>query len=155
MHSIQGNLRKNGEFINNQGGALLHHNSPIPWSTFAQYLTPYWWNGREWQNVDTALLRRYVGKVMAGDSTVKVSKSRIDSTMSVMLDQTQRLNCINPASNLVFFRNGSFNPETAILSPHDPANFNNRTLSVDYDPVAVAPTWQNWLADIFKTNMSG
>ncbi|WP_261369922.1 transposase, partial [Yersinia aldovae] len=25
--------------INNQGGALLHHNSPIPWSTFAQYLT--------------------------------------------------------------------------------------------------------------------
>ncbi|MDW9425901.1 helicase, partial [Yersinia enterocolitica] len=20
-------------------GALLHHNSPIPWSTFAQYLT--------------------------------------------------------------------------------------------------------------------
>jgi hypothetical protein len=39
MHSIQGNLRKNGEFINNQGGALLHHNSPIPWSTFAQYLT--------------------------------------------------------------------------------------------------------------------
>ncbi|WP_186366620.1 tail fiber assembly protein, partial [Yersinia thracica] len=24
---------------NNQGGALLHHNSPIPWSTFAQYLT--------------------------------------------------------------------------------------------------------------------
>ncbi|MDW9427262.1 helicase, partial [Yersinia enterocolitica] len=28
------------EFINNQGGALLHHNSPIPWSTFAQYLTP-------------------------------------------------------------------------------------------------------------------
>ncbi|AJJ63033.1 putative transposase [Yersinia aldovae] len=39
MHSIQGDLRKNGEFINNQGGALLHHNSPIPWSTFAQYLT--------------------------------------------------------------------------------------------------------------------
>ncbi|WP_415843970.1 hypothetical protein, partial [Yersinia enterocolitica] len=39
MHSIQGNLRKNGEFINNQGGAVLHHNSPIPWSTFAQYLT--------------------------------------------------------------------------------------------------------------------
>uniref|UniRef100_UPI001E46AA9C hypothetical protein n=1 Tax=Yersinia enterocolitica TaxID=630 RepID=UPI001E46AA9C len=37
--SIQGDLRKNGEFINNQGGALLHHNSPIPWSTFAQYLT--------------------------------------------------------------------------------------------------------------------
>ncbi|PNM27329.1 helicase [Yersinia enterocolitica] len=35
----QGNLRKNGESINNQGGALLHHNSPIPWSTFAQYLT--------------------------------------------------------------------------------------------------------------------
>ncbi|WP_253276784.1 STAS domain-containing protein, partial [Yersinia enterocolitica] len=32
-------LRKNGEFINNQGGAVLHHNSPIPWSTFAQYLT--------------------------------------------------------------------------------------------------------------------
>ncbi|MDW9424912.1 helicase, partial [Yersinia enterocolitica] len=22
-------------------GALLHHNSPIPWSTFAQYLT-FW-----------------------------------------------------------------------------------------------------------------
>ncbi|MCG9189580.1 hypothetical protein KUG21_20780, partial [Yersinia enterocolitica] len=41
MHSIQGDLRKNGEFINNQGGALLHHNSPIPWSTFAQYLTVY------------------------------------------------------------------------------------------------------------------
>jgi hypothetical protein len=40
MHNIQGNLRKNGEFINNQGGALLHHNSPILWSTFAQYLTP-------------------------------------------------------------------------------------------------------------------
>ncbi|WP_221927927.1 hypothetical protein, partial [Yersinia enterocolitica] len=39
MHSIQGNLRKNGEFINNQGGAVLHHNSPIPWSIFAQYLT--------------------------------------------------------------------------------------------------------------------
>ncbi|MCE3110067.1 hypothetical protein, partial [Yersinia enterocolitica] len=38
---IQGDLRKNGEFINNQGGALLHHNSPIPWSTFAQYLTMY------------------------------------------------------------------------------------------------------------------
>ncbi|EKN4924146.1 helicase [Yersinia enterocolitica] len=39
MHSIQGTLRKNGEFINNQGGVLLHHNSPISWSTFAQYLT--------------------------------------------------------------------------------------------------------------------
>ncbi|MBW5827167.1 hypothetical protein H0I68_19205 [Yersinia kristensenii] len=43
MHSIQGNLRKNGEFINNQGGALLHHNSPTPWSTFAQYLTLVVW----------------------------------------------------------------------------------------------------------------
>ncbi|PNM27302.1 helicase [Yersinia enterocolitica] len=47
MHSIQGNLRKNGEFINNQGGALLHHNSPIPWSTFAGLPQLGWWKTNE------------------------------------------------------------------------------------------------------------
>jgi len=112
--------------------------------------SPHWWNGREWQIVEERMLRRYVGELIGGDQLAKASKTRIDSTMSVMLDHVPMLGRLNSPSTLVFFRNGAFNPKTGNVLPHDPINKNSRTLSVDYDPTAVAPTWQNWLSDIFS-----
>jgi putative DNA primase/helicase len=112
---------------------------------------PHWWTGSEWSPADDALLRRYVGNVMEGDQLAKVTKSRIDGTVSLILDHAPMLGRIDPPSRLVFFRNGAFNPETGTLAPHDPVNANSRTLAVDYDPAAVAPTWRAWLADIFQS----
>ena len=112
---------------------------------------PHWWTGSEWSPADDALLRRYVGNVMEGDQLAKVTKSRIDGTVSLILDHAPMLGRIDPPSRLVFFRNGAFNPETGTLAPHDPVNANSRTLAVDYDPAAVAPAWLAWLADIFQT----
>lgn len=115
---------------------------------------PHWWTGKDWQHADAALLRRYVGNMMEGDQlakVAKVTKSRIDGTVSLILDHVPMLGRLNLPSKTVFFNNGAFNPETGTLAPHDPANVNSRTLAVDYDPAAVAPTWQSWLADIFQT----
>lgn len=112
---------------------------------------PHWWTGKEWQPADAALLRRYVGNVMEGDQLAKVTKSRIDGTVSLILDHAPMLGRLNPPSKTVFFSNGAFNPETGTLAPHDPGNANSRTLATDYDPAAVAPAWLAWLADIFQT----
>lgn len=112
---------------------------------------PHWWTGKEWQPAEAALLRRYVGIVMEGDQLAKVTKSRIDGTVSLILDHAPMLGRLNPPSKTVFFSNGAFNPETGTLAPHDPGNANSRTLATDYDPAAVAPTWRAWLADIFQT----
>lgn len=112
---------------------------------------PHWWTGKDWQPAEDALLRRYVGNVMEGDQLAKVTKSRIDGTVSLIRDHAPMLGRLNPPSKTVFFSNGAFNPETGTLAPHDPANANSRTLAVDYDPTAVAPTWRAWLADIFQS----
>lgn len=112
---------------------------------------PHWWTGREWQPVDSLLLRRYVARAMEGDQQGSVSKSRLDGTLSMLPLIAPMLGRLNPPSKTVFFSNGAFNPETGTLAPHDPGNANSRTLATDYDPAAVAPTWRAWLADIFQT----
>ncbi|GAB3216034.1 phage/plasmid primase, P4 family [Pseudaeromonas pectinilytica] len=114
---------------------------------------PHWWNGREWEPVDPLLLRRHVARAMESDQSkgIRVNKSRLDGTLSMLPLIAPMLGRLNPPSKTVFFSSGAFNPETGTLAPHDPANANSRTLAVDYDPTAVAPTWRAWLADIFQS----
>lgn len=110
----------------------------------------HWWNGQAWEFAPDDLLRRAVGIAMM-DANIKTTRSRIEGTFAVMRDQLPRFGQIDPPSRLVFFNNGALDVHTGAVTAHNAAHRNSRVIPVDYDPSATCPTWQAWLADIFRS----
>lgn len=51
--------------------------------------------------------------------------------------------------DLLALRNGTIDLRTGTLRPHDPDDLMTRKVNVDYDPDALAPTWDYFLTSVF------
>ena len=112
----------------------------------------HWWNGKAWEISEDSLLRRHIGNAMLSGE-IKTTKTRIDGTLSVMKDQLPLMGDINPQERVVFFNNGVLNLDTFELQSHDVKFKNSRYIDVDYSEEFKAPVWDNWLNEIFESDL--
>ncbi|MFC6979491.1 hypothetical protein [Microbulbifer taiwanensis] len=79
-----------------------------------------------------------------------VTHNLLSGTLQVLKDQAPRIGTPDPTEPVAFFLNGALELSTGSLRPICPADRNTRTLSVNYDPAAIAPRFSAWVAEIFS-----
>lgn len=108
----------------------------------------YWWTGKYYEPVEDASVRCQCGLAIMGSITA--TQNKVKSLVEAMRDHAQIIPELDPPSRNVFWRNGVLSLDTFELYSHHLNNNNSRTLTVDYDPMAQAPQWLEWLSkDVF------
>lgn len=112
---------------------------------------PYWWNGNYWESVSKIDLSSKVAHAFSDSEYGK--DGNVNGTRNQLLNIIPSQQTLNPASTLVFFKNGVLDPKNpaAGLAPHKAENFNASILKVDYNPDHMDhPHWTKFLNDCFS-----
>ena len=112
----------------------------------------YYFNGKESEIVIDGTARRHIATAMEG-GMIKVTKSRVDCTLSVLKDQLIDKGRPNPPDFNVYFSDTVFNLMVGDTEQHKVENKNTRTLSVRYSKNAECPNFISWLNSIFSNEL--
>lgn len=111
----------------------------------ARHGLPVWWNGREWEEVPEAQLKRVVFKALMPDQAKAPNVSGTIIALLVSLPEAPE----QKADRRVYFRNCVLDLDTLTTAPHDRANGNTGTLTVDFMPGSPCPELFAFLDKIF------
>lgn len=109
---------------------------------------PYWWTGQRWEPVNPDLLTDMVSNAYGRGEYAKWSY--ISATSKTLASNLPRLRELGKPDRRIFFQNGVLDPVTGIMGIHEQGNNNTSVLVVDYNPSAVCPAWDKFVADIFE-----
>ena len=76
---------------------------------------------------------------------------RINEALSYVQVATRRDDEIPPDGHYINLRNGRLNWQTLELEPHSASNFSTAQLPVEYDPLAMCPTFNYYLSSTFES----
>lgn len=88
------------------------------------------------------------GKRLLMTSGLDAVVSALKSRPGVAISES----CLDLHRDLLAFRNGVVDLRTGRLLPHDRQYLQTRCVDIDYDPDALAPAWEQFLADIFPSH---
>jgi P4 family phage/plasmid primase-like protien len=143
--------------ISELNGDHLHDAIIIIESTFDNKLIKldnkiHYFNGREWKLVNDDVARRHIANSMK-NGFLKVTKSRIESTLAVLKDQILNQGRPNPSDLRVYFADKVFNLVTSKCEPHSIQNRNTRSLPVNFCKKYECSSFLDWLKVIFSDDL--